>query len=78
MSSTDVQKKTRLQDGASALIVNSPPEYLAAMSSISFDIKPNKTKQGKYDFIQVFGADRSIIAQLVNKYYIAGKLACLF
>jgi hypothetical protein len=78
MSFTDVQKKVRLQTGMSALILNAPPEYLELMSSIRFDTKPDKTKQGNYDFVQVFGTERSILTQLVKEYSISGKYDCLF
>ena len=35
---------------------------------IKFDIQPAKIKQGKYDFVQVFGSERSMLEQLVGKY----------
>jgi len=78
MSFQEVQKKIRLLPGASALIINAPPEYLELMSAIKFDIQLYKTKQGKYDFVQVFGSERSVLEQLVTKYSGSGKYDCLF
>lgn len=78
MSFQEVQKKIRLLPGASALIINAPPEYLELMSAIKFDIQLYKTKQGKYDFVQVFGSERSVLEQLVTKYSGSGKYDCSF
>ncbi len=78
MSFIEIQKKIRLLTGAAALIVNAPAEYLELMSAVSFDTKPDKTKQGEYDFVQVFGTDRSNLTQLVKEYSISGKYDCLF
>lgn len=68
MSFQEVQKKIRLLPGAAALIVNAAPDYLELMSAIKFDIQPAKIKQGKYDFVQVFGSKRPMLEQLVGKY----------
>jgi len=78
MSSQEIQKKIRLLPGASALIINAPKEYLEIMSAIDFDIQSDKSKIGKYDFVQVFGSKRSELEQLVSKYSISGKYDCLF
>jgi hypothetical protein len=78
MSSIEVQKKIRLMTGAAALIVNATAEYLELMSAVSFDTKPDKAKQGQYDFVQVFGTDRSILTQLVKENSVSGKYDCLF
>jgi hypothetical protein len=78
MTFKEVQKKIRLFPGASALIINAPPEYLDMISSINFDIQSDKTKQGQYDFVQVFGSERSDLEQLVDKYSASGKYDCLF
>ena len=78
MSFQEVQNKIRLLPGAAALIVNSSPEYLELMSAIKFDIQPAKIKQDKYDFVQVFGSERSMSEQLVGKYVGSGKYDCLF
>lgn len=78
MSFQEVQNKIRLLPGTAALIVNASPEYLELMSAIKFDIQPAKMKQGKYDFVQVFGSERSMSEQLVGKYVGSGKYDCLF
>ena len=78
MSFQDVQRKLRLLPGASVLIINAPKEYLELVSTIRFDTQPGKTKQGQYDFVQVFGSERSELEQLVDKYSGSGKYDCLF
>jgi len=78
MSFQEVQNKIRLLPGTAALIVNASPEYLELLSAIKFDIQPAKMKQGKYDFVQVFGSERFMLEQLVGKYSRSGKYDCLF
>jgi hypothetical protein len=78
MSFQEVQKKIRLLPGVDALIVNAPPAYLELMWSVKFDIDPEETKQGKYDFVQVFGSERSMLEKLVDRYSVSGKYDCLF
>jgi hypothetical protein len=78
MSFQDVHQKLRLLPGASALIVNAPKEYLELVSAIKFDTDSGKMKQGQYDFVQIFGSERSELEQLVNKYSGSGKYDCLF
>jgi hypothetical protein len=78
MSFQEVQKKIRLLPGVDALIVNAPPAYLELMSSVKFDIDPEETKQRKYDFVQVFGSERSMLEKLVDRYSVSGKYDCLF
>jgi hypothetical protein len=78
MSFQEIQKKIRLLPGASALIINAPPEYLELLQGIHFDIKPEKSKYGKYDFVQVFGSDKTSLEQLVEQYSGSGKYDCLF
>lgn len=75
---SEAQKKIRLLPGLSALVVNAPPEYKKLLGDISFDIQADPTKQGKYDFIQIFGSQRSTLEELVNKYSVSGKYDCLF
>jgi hypothetical protein len=78
MANSDVQKKLRLLPGLLALVVNAPPEYNHLLGDISFDLQANPAKRGKYDFIQIFGSQRSILEQLVDKYSVSGKYDCLF
>jgi len=78
MTFQEVQKKIRLLPGATVLIVNAPPEYLELLSVIKFDVRPRKTEQVIYDFIQVFGSERSELEQLVSRYIGSGKYDCLF
>jgi hypothetical protein len=75
---TEILRKIRLSPGASALILNAPPEYLELLRAINFDTYPDKIKQGKYDFVQVFGSEKSILMQLVKEYSESGKYDCLF
>ena len=74
----EILKKIRLVDGASALILNAPPEYVDMLSGIQIDIHPDLDKTEKYDFVQIFGAKRSDLEQLVRKFSTAGKYDCLF
>jgi hypothetical protein len=74
----EILRKIRLSPGASALILNAPPEYLELLRAIDFDTHPDKIKQGKYDFVQVFGSERSILMQLVKEHSESGKYDCLF
>jgi hypothetical protein len=74
----DIQRKIRLHPGLSACFVNAPAEYIQLMSSLPFDIIPDGSKSGKYDFIQVFGSNKTELAQLVRKTFTIGKYDCLF
>jgi hypothetical protein len=78
MSFQEIQKKIRLLPGTAALIVNAPPVYLELMSSVKFDTQPEKTKRGKYDFVQIFGSERLMLEKMVDKYSGSGKYDCLF
>ncbi|MGA3013368.1 MAG: hypothetical protein ABSD71_04970 [Bacteroidales bacterium] len=75
---TEVQKKLRLLPGLSALVVNTPIEYKKLIGDISFDTQADPKKQGKYDFIQIFGSNRSLLDKLVKDYSVSGKYDCLF
>jgi len=78
MTFQKIQKKIRLAPGIPALIVNAPPAYLKLMQPLAFDTKIDNPQSRKYDFIQVFGEERSELEQLVKKYYCSGKYDCLF
>ena len=78
MAFQDIQRKLRLLPGASVLIIDAPKEYLELVSKIRFYTQSDKTKQGQYDFVQVFGSKRSELEQLVDKYSGSGKYDCLF
>lgn len=78
MGFQEIQKKIRLLPGVMALIVNAPPEYLKLMSEAAFDINPEKDKIGKYDFVQVFGSERTKLEHLVDEYSGSGRYDCLF
>jgi hypothetical protein len=78
MSNSDLQKKLRLFPRLSALVVNSPPEYKELLGNINVDTESDSKNPEKYDFIQIFGSQRSILEQLVTKYSVSGKYDCLF
>jgi hypothetical protein len=78
MSFKEIQKKIRLLPGVSALVINAPLEYVELMSPANFDIQVEKSKRGKYNFVQVFGSKKSILEQLVWDLSHAGKYDCLF
>jgi hypothetical protein len=74
----EIQQKLKLLPGYSALILNAPPEYLKLISSIPFDNHPNKDRFGKYDFVQIFGSERSNLEALAQEHSGSGKYDCLF
>jgi hypothetical protein len=78
MNSGNIQRKIRLQPGLSACIVNDPAEYIQLMSYLPFDTRPDGSKSGQYDFVQVFGSNKMELAQLVPENYSKGKYDCLF
>ena len=77
MKTQEIHRKIKLLPGSTALIINAPKEYLDRLSPVKFDILPDNIKQGKYDFIQVFGSKKSELEQLVKKYSLSGKYDCL-
>ena len=78
MENQEILKKIRLSAGLSALVINAPAEYLEAVSHAIADLQPDKTRFGKYDFVQIFGSNRSELEELVKKHSVSGKYDCLF
>ena len=78
MSISNLYKKLRLSPGLSVLIINAPPEYSKMLKNISFDSQDTLKQKTKYDFIQIFSSEKSILTQLVKEYWQSGKYDCLF
>jgi hypothetical protein len=78
MESPDVKRKLRLIPGYRTLIVNAPAGYLELITGIAFDTDPKAQNQHKYDFVQVFGTEKTELDQLVKMYSGSGKYDCLF
>jgi hypothetical protein len=78
MENQEIFKKIRLSADLSALVVNSPQEYLKMILQAKADYQPAKTKLGKYDFVQIYGSNRIESENLVKEYSGSGKYDCLF
>jgi hypothetical protein len=78
MDFKEIEKKIRLLPDSLILILNAPTEYLALMSKLQVETESEQSKIGKYDFVQIFGTERSALEQMVKKYYESGKYDCLF
>ena len=71
-------KKLKLGVSVHHLIINAPEEYLAILEGVDFDTVPDKSKIGKYGFVQVFASSQAEMEDLVKSVAKAGKYDCLF
>jgi hypothetical protein len=78
MKAEEIFKKLRLDANKNLLIVNAPAEYINILKGIKFDSLPQKSKNGKYDFVQVFASNQAELEELTMKVGKAGKYDCLF
>lgn len=60
------------------LIVNAPAEYLIILEGAEFDVLPDDTKSGEYDFVQVFASSQAEMETLIKSVAKAGKRDCMF
>lgn len=72
-----ILKKLRVAQEQKILIVNAPEGYLLLFSGLYPDTVFRPAEAGKYDFVQVFGASRSELDNLMQKIKAAGKYDCL-
>lgn len=72
-----ILKKLRVAEGQKILVVNAPEGYLPLFSDFYPDTVFQPADAGKYDFVQVFGASRSELDNLMQKIKAAGKYDCL-
>jgi len=68
-----ILKKLRVNDQFRILVVNAPDGYLNLFSSLSADTDYDPQYKGKYDFVQVFGANRQELEKELLKVKEAGK-----
>jgi hypothetical protein len=78
MIKDEIFKKLRLDPSKTLLIVNSPPEYSSLLEGIKFDEHIQKTREGKYDFVQIFATTQAELEKIVKSVEKAGKNDCLF
>lgn len=78
MKAPDAITKLKLDKSSSSLIINAPKEYLDTLEGLSYDTKPDSSKEGNYDFVQIFATSQSELEDLVKQYGKTGKYDCLF
>ena len=72
-----ILKKLRVAQGQKILVVNAPEGYLPLFSGLYPDTVFQSAEAGKYDFVQVFGASRGELDNLMQKIKAAGKYDCM-
>jgi hypothetical protein len=78
MNASAIFKKLRLDDDQNLLIVNAPNAYETLLKNLRYDAKPQKRKQGQYDFVQVFATTQAELEKMVIEFAPYGKYDCLF
>jgi len=78
MEKESVFRKLKFGISDPNLIINAPDEYLSILKGAEFDIVPDKSKFGKYNFIQVFASSQAEMEALIKSVAEAGKFDCLF
>jgi len=78
MNPIEIFKKLRLDLSDNILIVNAPPEYTRLLTGTTYDSKPTKSKEGEYDFVQIFATTQVELEKLAKSVENAGKYDCLF
>lgn len=73
-----ILKKLRTDKQEKMLIVNAPEGYLSLFQGNKPDTEYLATDIGKYGFVQVFGADRKVLEELMVQVMEAGRYDCLF
>ena len=73
-----VLKKLRMDKAHKILILNAPDEFLKLFPTLDFDTEIQAEAAGTYDFVQIFGANRSELESLLVRAGGAGKYDCLF
>lgn len=73
-----ILKKLRIDKDDKILIINAPKGYLALFSDFGIDTVFQQADKGKYDFVQVFGANQTELDRLLLQVIEAGKYDCLF
>lgn len=78
MTTSDAAAKLKLGKAKNPLIINAPEEYLKSLGGLVFDTKPEKSKEGNYDFVQIFASRQSELEGLVKQFGKSGSYDCLF
>ena len=78
MDKEAVFKKLKFGIAENSLVVNAPEEFLEALTGTAFDVYPDESKLGKYDFVQVFASSQAEMEELIKNVANAGKYDCMF
>lgn len=78
MKKDEILKKLRLESGKLTLIVNAPEDFLNLLDPVTFDTTVQKRKEGKYEFVQVFGTLSAELEKRVMQNTGVGKYDCIF
>lgn len=73
-----ILKKLRVSPSARKLVVNAPPEIRPLVAEMGCDTEYDAGEAGKYDFVQVFGANQEELVNLLQRIAGAGKYDAVF
>ena len=73
-----VLKKLRMDKAHKILILNAPSGFLKLLASLDFDTEIQAEAFGQYDFVQIFGANRTELESLLIRAGKAGRYDGLF
>ena len=73
-----VLKKLRMDKANKILILNAPSDFLKLLTSLNYDSEIQAEAFGQYDFVQIFGANRTELESLLVRAGKAGRYDALF